>query len=302
MITSYFKPKTEPGQKRSSVRSVAKRSLEIDADADADAEDMRKYDAAPSPAVQMPSKRSKLVGTTEAQELLVHIKDDVWKEALSPQLASPAFARLAKFVQQERTSHTIYPASSDTFSMLNLCPLDSIKVVIVGQDPYHGPDQAHGLSFSVLKGQRIPPSLRNIYKELKEDPMITNFSEIPKHGHLIHWAQQGVLMLNAVLTVRKGDANSHKSKGWEETTDEILRAVDRHHNRQGVVFLLWGKPATAKAQAIIENTNHTIICTSHPSPLGATKTNVPFLGSRCFSRCNEALRANGYEPIDWNVD
>lgn len=149
------------------------------------------------------------------------------------------------------------------------------------------------------------------YKELADDPEVSFPAVIPTHGHLLRWAQQGVLLLNTVLTVRKGQANSHKKKGWEEVTDEIIRAVDRRARMEGngCVFLLWGKPATAKALQLINRKNdvkddspHTILCTSHPSPLGARKTDAPFLGSRCFSRCNKALEEMGLEPIDWNVD
>jgi uracil-DNA glycosylase len=198
---------------------------------------------------------------------------------------------------------------------LNLTPLDKVKVVIVGQDPYHGPNQAHGLCFSVKRGQKIPPSLRNIYKELMTDPDVPNFQNLPQHGYLERWAQQGVLMINTVLTVRRGDANSHQKQGWEEFTDHVIRAVDRHcrSNKRSVVFLLWGKPASTKARtALLENgsssvdsntmSRHTVIATSHPSPLGATKTDSPFLGSQCFSRANQALRKMGYEEIDWRVD
>lgn len=222
-----------------------------------------------------------------------------------------------------RKSHTIYPPAPDTFSALNWTPLDQVKVVIVGQDPYHGPDQAHGLCFSVRKGVRPPPSLRNIYKELKDDPLITNFTTFPSHGNLERWAKQGVLMINTVLTVRQGEPNSHKNKGWELVTDEILRAVDRHAKAQcekgsggggGVVYLLWGKPAADKCQTALGMANlssakngtashRKIICTSHPSPLGATKTDSPFLGSQCFSKANQALLDFGYEKgIDWRVD
>ena len=204
-----------------------------------------------------------------------------------------------------------------------------MKVVIVGQDPYHGPDQAHGLCFSVRKGVRTPPSLRNIYKELKDDPLIPNFTTFPSHGNLERWAKQGVLMINTVLTVRQGEANSHKNKGWELVTDEILRAVDRHAKENcakggtgsggGVVYLLWGKPAADKCQTALgvsnlslakssstssgQSSHRKIICTSHPSPLGATKTDAPFLGSQCFSKANQALVDFGYEQgIDWRVD
>ena len=199
-----------------------------------------------------------------------------------------------------------------------MTPLDQVRVVIVGQDPYHGPHQAHGLSFSVRKGVRTPPSLRNIYKELVQDPGVPDFQRIPTHGSLERWARQGVLMINAVLTVRQGEANSHKKKGWEQVTDEILRVVvqhDRQRRKQlpadgpkgGLVFLLWGKPATEKCQtalggALKASPYHEIICTSHPSPLGATKTKSPFMGSKCFSRANQALKSFGYDEIDWRVD
>lgn len=190
----------------------------------------------------------------------------------------------------------------------------------MGQDPYHGPEQAHGLCFSVKKGIRTPPSLRNIYKELIDDSLISNFTSFPTHGNLERWTKQGVLMINTVLTVRQGEPNSHKGKGWELVTDEILRAVDRHAKQKvangepgGVVYLLWGKPAADKCQTALGMANlsssggiqshRKIICTSHPSPLGATKTNSPFIGSKCFSKANAALTEFGYKGgIDWRVD
>ena len=207
-----------------------------------------------------------------------------------------------------RKSHTVYPPACDTFSALNLTPLKDVKIVIMGQDPYHGPLQAHGLSFSVRKGVQVPRSLMNIYKELSNDNV--NFpatGRMPNHGYLERWAKQGVLMLNAVLTVRKGVPNSHGKKGWESFTDEVIRILvkESEASGKGLVFLLWGKPASAKAQAILHRggrTKHKVICTSHPSPLGASKTKSPFLGSKCFSRANEALKELGMEPIDWNVD
>jgi uracil-DNA glycosylase len=187
--------------------------------------------------------------------------------------------------------------------------MDKVKVVIVGQDPYHGPNQGHGLCFSVRKGVDIPPSLKNIYKELQNDPHVDfpRNGKMPTHGYLERWARQGVLLLNTVLTVRRGEANSHQKKGWEDVTDEILRALakDRkQNNNQGLVFLLWGKPAAKKIESVLGQggQNRVIISTSHPSPLGATKTTSPFLGSKCFSRANEALVEMGLEPVDWNVD
>lgn len=209
--------------------------------------------------------------------------------------------------QCSKSKANIFPPVEDTFTALNWTPLEQVRVVIVGQDPYHGPRQAHGLCFSVHRGVPIPPSLRNVYKELLQDPAVESFTSMPVHGYLERWARQGVLMINTVLTVRQGEANSHKNKGWEEVTDEMIRAVDRasQQRKQGVVFLLWGSPATKKAKTALGTTGpsrHTIIATSHPSPLGATKTDSPFLGSKCFSRANQALREMGCEEIDWSVD
>jgi len=180
---------------------------------------------------------------------------NTWNTELDRHFRSSSFRSLAKFVASERKSHTVYPPLSRTFEALRACPLSKVKVVIVGQDPYHGPGQAHGLCFSVLPGQPVPPSLKNIYKELRQDPEVDFFpsnatttsksssssSAMPNHGHLIKWARQGVLLLNTVLTVRKGEANSHKKRGWEAVTDEVLRAVDRTSKARGkgVVFLLW---------------------------------------------------------------
>jgi len=194
-------------------------------------------------------------------------------------------------------------------------------VVVVGQDPYHQPGQGHGLSFSVPRGVKIPPSLRNIYKELLNDEKINDFTSIPQHGNLERWARQGVLLLNNVLTVRRGEAASHAKRGWEQFTDWVIEAVierrsnaagggDADANGTGVVFLLWGKPASMKAQTVLQKYNndrqraakHAVITCSHPSPLGATKTASPFMGSHCFSRANEELKKRGWEPIDWRVD
>jgi len=246
----------------------------------------------------------------DVEELLSYVEEPAdtavssWKTALDRHFHSAAFASLARYVAREHSTKTVYPPLKDTFSAINMTPLDQVRVVIVGQDPYHGPNQAHGLCFSVLPGQAVPPSLKNIYKELIEDPDVSFCEAPPKHGHLVQWAKQGVLMLNTVMTVRRGEPNSHKKRGWETVTDEILRAVDRKSREtgKGVVFLLWGKPAHTKAQAFSNQSRHTVITTSHPSPLGARKTNQPFLGSRCFSRCNSALKQMGYPEVDWNVD
>lgn len=194
----------------------------------------------------------------------------------------------------EAATDTIDAPPELVFAALNLCPMDQVKVVIVGQDPYHGPGQGHGLAFSVQKGVRPPPSLLNIFKEVQSDVGIPT----PTHGNLEHWARQGVLLLNSVLTVRRGQANSHARQGWEKLTDEIIGILNER--RTGLVFLLWGTPAHRKAAAVDES-KHTVIRTSHPSPLGAAKTHSPFLGSRCFSRANAALESHGQAAIDWSV-
>lgn len=225
-------------------------------------------------------------------DLFEHLHESSWKEVL----ATKRYASLASFLRKERLSQKIYPSPEDTFTALNSMSRHNIRVVIVGQDPYHQPGQAHGLSFSVRKGVRTPPSLLNIYKELIQDPGVPNFTTLPSHGYLLRWAEQGVLLLNTVMTVRHGDPNSHKNKGWEDLTDAILRACP-----EKVVFLLWGKPAQAKAERFTKP-GTIVITTSHPSPLGATKTNSPFMKSCCFSRCNDALIKMGLDPIDWNVD
>ena len=229
------------------------------------------------------------------EALVSNLHEDSWRQSLASHFDSESFQSLAAFLDSEAcSSSTIYPPAKSVFAALNLCPLDQVKVVIVGQDPYHGPNQAHGLAFSVSKGVPPPPSLKNIFKEAMDDVAIDQ----PRHGNLEHWAKQGVLLLNTVLTVRRGQANSHSKQGWEEFTDEVIRILNAR--QEPLVFLLWGNPAAKKAQAV-DATRHTIIRSSHPSPLGATKTASPFLGSRCFSRANEALIAMHQEAIDWCV-
>ena len=259
--------------------------------------------------------------STEVQELLSSLHDPGWMEELLPTFQQSSFARLAKFVAQERRSHTVYPPAKDTWTALNLCPLDEVKVVILGQDPYHGPGQAHGLCFSVLPGQALPASLRNIYLELGKDPNVNfgsanNPGQRPSHGHLIRWSKQGVLLLNTVLSVQRGKAHSHKEKGWENVVGAILRSLFSYaqNKKQGkIVFMVWGKPAldriqkaknaaAATATKSANRRNPVLISNSHPSPLSAHKTKTPFVGSRCFSRCNTALQEMGLSPIDWNVD
>jgi len=229
-------------------------------------------------------------------DLSYNLVDERWKNALADSFSSDQFQQLSEFILTEQISgHTIYPPENEIFSALNLCPLDKVKVVIVGQDPYHGYGQGHGLAFSVRKGVPIPPSLKNIFQEIDNDVGL----DFPiTHGNLESWAKQGVLLLNSVLTVRQGKANSHSKMGWEKFTDDIIAIINSE--RDHVVFLLWGNPA-AKKVGRVDETKHTVIKCSHPSPLGATKTKTPFFGSRCFSRANTALQNFGLGQIDWNV-
>lgn len=213
-----------------------------------------------------------------------------WKEALKSEKAKPYFSDLLSFVEKERAAgKTIYPRNSDVFRALALTPLESLKVVILGQDPYHGPNQAHGLCFSVPPGIEQPPSLKNIFREISDDIGCP----LPSHGCLSSWAKQGVLLLNAVLTVEARRAGSHANRGWEQFTDEIIRLVN--HHREGIVFLLWGSYAQKKA-LLIDRDRHTVLSAPHPSPLSAHRG---FFGCKHFSRANTALIAQGLDPIDW---
>jgi uracil-DNA glycosylase len=210
---------------------------------------------------------------------------------LRDEFAKPYWNTLQHFVAGERARHVVFPPADDVFAALHLTPFATTRVVILGQDPYHGPGQAHGLCFSVRRGVSIPPSLANIHKELTADLGIAP----PAHGNLEAWARQGVLMLNATLTVRAGQAASHQGKGWETFTDEVLRAVnDKPHP---VVFILWGASARRK-RALVDLSRHTVLESAHPSPLSAHNG---FFGSRPFSRTNAALDAAGLAPIDWQL-
>jgi uracil-DNA glycosylase len=215
-----------------------------------------------------------------------------WQAPLHNELKQPYVAELAAFVASEREAHTVYPPAGEEFTALELTPYEQVRAVILGQDPYHGPGQAHGLAFSVRKGVRVPPSLANIYKELRSDLGI----EPPGHGYLAQWAASGVLLLNAVLTVRAGQANSHKGRGWERLTDAIIAAVSARETP--AVFILWGAPAQKKA-ALVDDSRHTILRAAHPSPLSAHNG---FFGSRPFSQTNAALAAAGQPPIDWRLE
>ena len=214
-----------------------------------------------------------------------------WQDALGEEKQKPYFVDLMQRVAQARASGTvIYPDKSDVFNALKFTPLESVKVVILGQDPYHGPNQAHGLCFSVLPGVKIPPSLRNIYKELSAD--ISGF-EPPEHGNLTAWAEQGVLLLNTVLTVEQGQAHSHANWGWERFTDVVIDAVNRH--TQNVVFLLWGSHAQKKGKQV-DTSRHKVLTAPHPSPLSAHRG---FLGCQHFSQANTYLREHGKTAVNW---
>lgn len=213
-----------------------------------------------------------------------------WKAPLADEFASPRMQALRSFLVAEKAAgKRIFPKGSEWFRALDLTPLDQVRVVILGQDPYHGEGQAHGLCFSVQPGVRTPPSLVNIYKELKSDLGIAP----AKHGFLEHWAKQGVLLLNSVLTVEMGQAASHQRKGWEEFTDAIIRAVNARPDP--VVFLLWGSYAQKKA-AFVDTSRHLVLKAAHPSPLSAHNG---FLGCRHFSKTNDYLQSKGLPPIDW---
>jgi len=214
-----------------------------------------------------------------------------WQEAIGEELEKPYFQELKEFVDNERQRYTVYPKESEVFSALEYTPYQSVRVLILGQDPYHGPRQAHGCSFSVRPHVPLPPSLRNIYKELQDDVGATP----PDHGCLVPWARQGVLLLNTVLTVRGGQANSHQGKGWEQFTDAVFNAVNRLPTR--VVFILWGASARRKAE-LVDLSRHVIIQSPHPSPFSAASG---FFGSRPFSRTNTALRLAGLPEITWQL-
>ncbi|MFR2836523.1 MAG: uracil-DNA glycosylase [[Clostridium] nexile] len=215
-----------------------------------------------------------------------------WLEALKDEFKKDYYKQLFQKVNEEYRTRLIFPLANDIFNAFHLTPLKDVKVVILGQDPYHGNNQAHGLCFSVKPEVEIPPSLVNIYKELHDDLGCT----IPGHGYLVKWAKQGVLMLNTVLTVRAHQANSHRGIGWEEFTDAAIRVLNTQD--RPIVFILWGRPAQMK-KAMLNNPKHLILEAPHPSPLSSYRG---FFGSRPFSKTNQFLEANGVEPIDWQID
>ena len=212
-----------------------------------------------------------------------------WNEILAEEMEKDYYQALQAFVQKRRDEVRVFPEEKNVFNALELTPFESVKVVILGQDPYHGFGQAHGLSFSVQKGTPLPPSLKNIYKELQEDIG----GELPTEGDLSHWAKQGVLLLNTVLTVEEGNANSHKGMGWETLTNRLIESLNEL--KHPVIFILWGKPAQDK-EKLITNPNHVILKSPHPSPLSAYRG---FFGSKPFSRVNDILIQQGQSPIRW---
>ena len=215
-----------------------------------------------------------------------------WLEAIEGEFRKPYYKELYKFIEAEYKNHIIYPKAEDIFNAFHLTPLSEVKVVILGQDPYHNEGQAHGLCFSVNPGKELPPSLLNIYKELNEDMGYY----IPNNGYLEKWAREGVLLLNTVLTVRAHQAFSHRGKGWENFTDAVIKAVNEQN--RPIVFILWGKPAQSKKR-MLTNKKHLILEAPHPSPLSAYRG---FFGSKPFSKTNEFLVSQGLEPIDWQIE
>lgn len=218
--------------------------------------------------------------------------DNDWLEPLRAEFAKPYYAKLYRFVNEEYNTKVIYPNKKDVFAAYDRTPLAKVKVLILGQDPYHEPGQAHGLCFSVNPGTDIPPSLVNIYKELHDDIGC----RIPNNGYLAKWADQGVMLLNTVLTVRAHYANSHRDKGWEQFTDATIAALNKQD--RPIVYMLWGAPAGRKA-AMLDNPRQLVLKAPHPSPLSAYRG---FFGCRHFSRANDFLVSNGIEPIDWQIE
>ncbi|MEG9296160.1 uracil-DNA glycosylase [Mangrovibacillus sp. Mu-81] len=215
-----------------------------------------------------------------------------WSRILEEEIQKDYYLKLREWLKREYQSSDTHPSMHDLFNAFHYTAYRDVKVVLLGQDPYHGPDQAEGLSFSVKKGIKVPPSLRNMYKELQDDIGCS----IPDHGSLVKWAEQGVLLLNTVLTVEEGKAHSHRGKGWEEFTDEVIRLLNER--KLPMVFLLWGKPAQSK-RSLIDESRHKIITAPHPSPLSAHRG---FFGSRPYSQANQFLKEQGMNEIDWCIE
>ncbi|MEW4308249.1 uracil-DNA glycosylase [Rossellomorea marisflavi] len=215
-----------------------------------------------------------------------------WADLLDDELNKDYYQSLREWLKKEYGEHTVYPPMFDIFNAFHYTSYDDVKVVLLGQDPYHGPNQAEGLSFSVKKGVKIPPSLRNMYKELENDIGCP----VPEHGSLVKWAKEGVLLLNTVLTVRDGEAHSHRNKGWERLTDHVIKTLN--DREKPVVFILWGKPAQAK-EKLIDQSVHFILKSPHPSPLSAHRG---FFGSRPYSKTNQFLNKHNIPEIDWCIE
>lgn len=242
---------------------------------------------------ELPAKRPTGDASGAVAAVVKALTEPQWREALAEEFAKPYFADIAQFVEAERAGTVVHPPADQVFAALNATPLGDVKVVILGQDPYHEPGQAHGMCFSVPPGIKPPPSLKNMYKELEAD--MPGF-KAPPHGHLVQWAQRGVLLLNATLTVREGhkEANSHAKCGWQKFTDEVIRVINTRC--EGVVFLLWGGFAQKKGK-IIDTARHRVIESAHPSPLSVTK----WRGCQTFSKCNAELRALSRAEVDWSL-
>jgi len=294
-ITSFFKPVPEKENKENDVNIVnqvispsRKRKASELEDSEVGITDC----LSPDQESRMPASkvRAQILQMSQKMPLITSNMGSSWFSALEPQFSQPWFLKLSEHVTRERQTKTVFPAQEEVWSWTTRTDIKNTRVVILGQDPYHGPGQAHGLCFSVKPGVPPPPSLVNIFKELEAD--IPDFRP-PGHGCLAGWADQGVLLLNACLTVRQGEANSHKDRGWERLTDAVVRWISV--NCEGVVFLLWGKPAQKKA-AVVDGTRHHLLKSVHPSPLSAYRG---FLGCRHFSQCNQLLEAQGKQPIDW---
>ena len=222
----------------------------------------------------------------------MHVEERGWHDRLSAEQHKAYYKSLMLFLSQEDQKHVVFPSKSDRFNAYNRTPFDKVKVVILGQDPYHGENQAHGLSFSVRHAQALPPSLKNIYRELVSDMGC----KMPKEGDLTSWAQQGVFLLNTVLSVRASQAGSHQQKGWETFTDATITLLSEE--KEHLVFILWGRPAQSK-ERLIDANKHLVLKAPHPSPLSAYRG---FFGSKPFSKTNDYLSANGLAPIDWCLD
>lgn len=223
--------------------------------------------------------------------LQTYLTSPTWTNLLQAEFQKPYIQTLEQKLCEDYATKTIYPTPENIFSAFNLTSFENVKVVIIGQDPYHGPNQAHGLCFSVQPGIKIPPSLANIYKEIESDLGI----KMPKHGYLISWAEQGVLMLNSILTVEDGKPMSHKNYGWEKFTDHVIDLINE--KKENVVFMLWGSPAHSKAKNV-DPKKHFVLKSVHPSPLSSYRG---YFGCKHFSQCNEFLKSKGIAPIDWSI-